>query len=314
MTSTPRSLAATLTTFAALGALAACGGKARPPATTPEAPARAAEKAPVPGDSYGGEGYGGEGYGDAEQGVWGDDPCGSGGPLIAESPPVPADPPELAAYLPTLPAAAGSPDPAMVYAVPLHDSPSVGLAGAPVTVVTTYEFADPYSDRLRPTFVALRERYGKDLRLVWKHFIVHRQVQVAALGACAAARQGKFEPFMNELYDRVFADGQRRWDLGAVSAVAAGVGLDAQRFDTDLRSQGCKDEVIRDQSLFAGLGQAAVPVTWINGRPLMGAQPIESFVQVIDEELAKAKAALARKGAKAADYYPNLVKTGRTSP
>jgi len=318
-------------TFAAVLRVAACGGgKGAGPAgpgggvAAPMAQGDqrtgAGEGA---GEPYGGVAYGGIAYGGA---AYGGDPCSGigqawqdpcAGPMIAEPPPPPPDPPELAAYLPPSgPRPSGQLDPAAHYAVPLHDSPAAGPAAAPVTLVTTYEFADPYGDRLRPTLDALAARYGKDLRIVWKHFIVHRdRAQVAALGACAAAKQGKFQPFMNAMFEASVAPGgNRRWDLEAVKLVADGQGLDPAKFDKDLRGTTCKAEVIRDQQLFESLGQLAVPVSWINGRVVQGAQPAEAFAAVIDEELAVAKAALAKRGAKLDKYYAGLVKTGKTSP
>ena len=306
--------------FTALVVVAACGGGkgAAVPTAAPRAMAEggAGEAAMAyGGQAYGGDGYGGDGYGGDGYGMtqpW-EDPCG--GPLAVQPPPPPPDPPELAAYLPPSPRATGQPDPAARYAVPLHDSPSIGPKAAPVTMVVTFEFADPYGDRLRPTIDQLAEHYGNDLKVVWKHFIVHQdKAQVSALAACAAAKQGQFRPFMNAMFTASVAPGgNRRWDLEATKLVAGGVGLDLARFDTDLRSEACKRDVIRDQQLFVGLGQAAVPVTWINGRVLQGAQPYESFAALIDEELATARAKLGKRG-KVEGYYDSLVKAGRTSP
>ena len=119
---------------------------------------------------------------------------------------------------------------------------------------------------------------------------------------------------MNAMFDASVAPGgNRRWDLGAIQTVATAVGLEPARFDADLHSKRCKAEVIRDQALFEGLGQQAVPVSWINGRMLQGAQPVDGFVPLIDEELAKAQAALA-KHVKLEAYYPSIVKKGRKKP
>ncbi len=315
----------------ALAVLAACGGKSAP-TTAPAIKVAPAEPRAVQGAgiAYGGAGYGGAGYGDIYGGLvyggagYGGDPCSWGADPYGgdpcgtrpSSPPPPVDPPELAGYLPPVGGRVGAPDPAVVYSVPLHDSPRVGPATAPVTMVVTFEFADPYSDRLRSVVAQLGQRYDQDLRVVWKHFIVHRSnAQVSALAACAAAKQGKFIAFHHAMFDAAMGSGgNRRYDLEAVRAVADAQRLDRARFDADLASTACKDEVIRDQKLFESLGQAAVPVTWINGRVVQGAQPIDKFAALIDEELARAKAALAKKGAKPANYYPGLVKSGRTSP
>jgi protein-disulfide isomerase len=316
-----RSLVAVVSATSALLLAAACGGGGKPAPAEPRAMVAEGDRAEAAmaygGAAYGGAAYGGAAYGGIAQ-QWHDpcagDPCG---PLTVQPPPPPPDPPELASYLPARsPRPPGQPDPAAHYAVPLHDSPSSGPKAAPVTLVVTFEFADPYGDRLRPTLDQLAASYGADLKIVWKHFIVHYdRAQVSALAACAAARQGKFQPFMNAMFAASIAPGgNRRFDLEATKIVASGQGLDLARFDKDLRSDACKAEVIRDQQLFESLGQGAVPVCYINGRVLQGAQPYDSFAKLIDEELATARTALSKRGAKVEDYYPGLVKTGRTAP
>ncbi|MEZ4398649.1 MAG: thioredoxin domain-containing protein [Kofleriaceae bacterium] len=258
------------------------------------------------GYGYGGHGYGGYGYGGYGYG---------GRPSQLAAPPSPADPPALAAYLPPPAGRYSRQDPAAIYAVPVDDSPAIGPADARVTIVTTFEFADPYSNRLRPVWDAVRARYGGDVRIVWKHFIVHRSLaQAAALAACAAGRQSKFPQFYAVMSDRVWGDEHPRdFTVTAATAAAADAGLDLRQFDADLRSPRCTAEVIRDQQLFERLGQGAVPVSYINGRVVPGAMPFDSFTPVIDEELAKANAAIA-KGVKARDYYATIVAAGRTAP
>ena len=44
--------------------------------------------------------------------------------------------------------------------------------------------------------------------------------------------------------------------------------------------------VQRDLDEAARLGLSGTPAFFINGRPLTGAQPLEAFVRVIEEELA----------------------------
>jgi predicted DsbA family dithiol-disulfide isomerase len=54
------------------------------------------------------------------------------------------------------------------------------------------------------------------------------------------------------------------------------------------------------------LGVRGTPAFFINGRYLSGAQPIESFKAVIDEELKKADEAI-KGGVKAEDYYRTAI-------
>ena len=50
-----------------------------------------------------------------------------------------------------------------------------------------------------------------------------------------------------------------------------------------------KAAVQNDLNEGAGLGLTGTPAFFINGRELIGAQPIEAFTTIIDDELALAK-------------------------
>lgn len=68
---------------------------------------------------------------------------------------------------------------------------------------------------------------------------------------------------------------------------AGKLGLDRAAFDQCLDSG--KHEAVIKTAFASGekLGVNSTPTIYINGRPLIGAQPYEVFKQVIDEELAR---------------------------
>lgn len=68
-----------------------------------------------------------------------------------------------------------------------------------------------------------------------------------------------------------------------------------------------RKQVVADQELAASANARATPNTYVNGRKLLGARPLEDFKQVIDEELTKAKAMVAR-GVKADKVYDEVIK------
>jgi protein-disulfide isomerase len=69
-------------------------------------------------------------------------------------------------------------------------------------------------------------------------------------------------------------------------AHAQAVGLDMTRFTTDLESATLKAVLDRDLAEGSKLGITGTPTFFINGVPLVGAQPIEAFTTVIDKALA----------------------------
>ena len=63
------------------------------------------------------------------------------------------------------------------------------------------------------------------------------------------------------------------------------LGLDLAKFKEALDTGKFKDAVKKDQALAAKVGVRGTPAFFINGRKLVGAQPVEEFKKVIDFEL-----------------------------
>jgi protein-disulfide isomerase len=191
------------------------------------------------------------------------------------------------------------PDPASVYAVPVGTSPVEGSAKARVTMVMAFEFACPYCRRAWGTVEKLQQKYGKDLRVVYKQLVVHPQTAtLMANASCAAHRQNRWRALAELLWTQAFDT--RDFDPQNIEALAKQAGLNMRRYEADLAA--CSQEIGADQAMLARLGVVATPTFFINGRVLQGAQPIEQFSALIDEELAKEKAA-EKRGVPAGRYY-----------
>jgi len=206
------------------------------------------------------------------------------------------------------------PDPATVYSVPIDGDPVKGPANAKVTIVEAAEFACPFCQRVTSTIDELLKQYPNDVRLVWKHYVVHPQVATtAALATCAAQKQGKFF----EMKAKIFTDGWpegRMGDIGeaTMTKFAQELGLNMDKFKTDMASDGCKQDIANDQKVLSAVGVRGTPAFFINGRFISGAQPIDKFKAVIDEELKKADDAL-KGGQKVEEYYSSIVAKGKKS-
>jgi len=210
------------------------------------------------------------------------------------------------------------PDRAKTYAMPVDGDPFEGPADAKVTIVKAYDYACPYCEKVRDTMQSLRQKYGNDLRIVYKQFVVHPQVATAgALAFCAAARQGKAVEMDKLLWDKSFKahsydkDGdnnQKCWDSPAGCPVVLGyaqeIGLNADKFKADMKD--CQGLVQKDMKDLQTLGVGATPSFFINGRFIAGAMPMENFTQLIDEEMKKADAAIAA-GTPKAEYYNQVI-------
>jgi protein-disulfide isomerase len=170
-------------------------------------------------------------------------------------------------------------------AVETGNAPARGNPKAPVTIVEFSDFQCPYCVRARPTVKKVREEYGDKVRFVFRHFPLdfHAQAQKAGEAAACAGEQGKFW----EMHDLLW-ENTSKLQVADLKAHAATLGLDAAAFGACLDSGRYASLVESDLAAGQGYGVSGTPAFFVNGRPLVGAQPFEAFEQLIDDELARA--------------------------
>jgi protein-disulfide isomerase len=167
------------------------------------------------------------------------------------------------------------------------DDASAGPATAPITIIEFSDFQCPFCQRVMPTLKRVRETYGDRVRIVWKDFPltqIHPQAFKAAEAGNCAREQGKFW----EYHDRLFAN-QQALQPEFLKKYAADAGLDASKFNACLDTAKYSDHVQEQMGVGTGLGVGSTPSIFINGRLVAGAQPYETFVSIINEELDRAK-------------------------
>ena len=214
------------------------------------------------------------------------------------------------------PAAAkpGQPDPKAVYKVPLKgDEPQKGPDDALVTIVEISDFECPFCSRVEPTIKSVIDKYGKDVRVVWMNnpLPFHKNAKPAANAALEAHAQKGDKGFW-AMHDKMFAN-QKALTTDNLEAWAKELGLNAAKFKKALADDKYGKRIQEQQALASSLGARGTPAFFINGRNLRGAQPLPAFTAVIDEELAKAKALVA-KGTAKAKVYETIIATGETGP
>ena len=166
------------------------------------------------------------------------------------------------------------------------DGPAKGPATAPVTIVEFSDFECPFCARVVPTLDQVKEKYGDQVRIVFRQFPLdmHPNASKAAEAALCANEQGKFW----EMHDAMFAD-QRKLAVADLKTTAGTLGLDAASFGSCLDSGKHADKVKADIKAGTLAGVSGTPALFVNGRFLNGAVPFETIAEVIDEELARAK-------------------------
>lgn len=190
--------------------------------------------------------------------------------------------------------------------VPVEGRPSLGPSDAPITLVVFSDFECPFCSRVQPTLATLRERYGDRLRIVFRNepLPFHAHARDAANAAMEAYVQRGDAGFW-AMHDRLFAN-QRALDRDALARYAQEVGLDAARFRAAIAS-GAHDALIDDDVAIAEqVGANGTPNFFVNGRQIVGAQPVEAFVRLIDRELETANA-LTASGVAPGELYARLM-------
>lgn len=164
------------------------------------------------------------------------------------------------------------------------DDPSRGIAVAPVTVVMFFDFQCGYCDRARPTMDQLLELYPNSIRVVYRDYPIpkHPRAQRMAEAANCANEQGRYFEYADALFAQM-----RRTDDADLLARATEVGLDFPRFQQCLDSGRYAAEVQADFRDGQAVGVSGTPAFFVNGRLISGAQPVDVFIELIDEELGR---------------------------
>ncbi len=137
----------------------------------------------------------------------------------------------------------------------------------------------------------LVERYVEDgtLRIEWRDFPYQGQELVNA--ARAAGEQGRFWEYHDLLYENQGSGNSGAFSDEKLSGFARELGLDVEKFESDIESRELSAAVQADFEAGQGAGVSGTPTFEINGRRLVGFQPLETFEQLVEEEARKAEGA-----------------------
>jgi protein-disulfide isomerase len=217
------------------------------------------------------------------------DTKGRANAVIAPGPTAPTPLPPLAPEAPTV-----------LYRVPIGTSPALGSTSALVTLVEFSDFQCPFCKRAEPTVSALRAKYGDDLRVVWKNepLANHERAKPAAELAMAARDQGGDAMFW-KVHDDLYASSL---DDAALSQITTSYGV--KRATTHHKA------LDDDHALAGSLGITVIPVFFVNGRKIVGAQDLSVFTTLVDAELADARARVA-KGTARDKVYDEIMATAQ---
>lgn len=179
----------------------------------------------------------------------------------------------------------------------------IGPDDALVTIVEWSDFDCRYCQRNAPVLAKVREKYGDQVRIVHRHYPMpfHPTAMLAAEASAAAAAQGKFWPYHEQLWANF---GKRsRADL---EAFAQNVGLDMAKFRAALDEHRYRNAVLAEAATAEAFGVEGTPTMFINGQPVVGSREQADFDRIIDAHIQSAKSVVA-KGLAKREIYPMMM-------
>ncbi len=183
-----------------------------------------------------------------------------------------------------------SADPFVDLLAKLHvaGDPSIGPAGARVTVVEFADFECPHCRELNDGMKTIETRYPQ-IRVVYADFPIaqiHSWAETAAIGARCAFMQspGAFWKMADSIFgDQDAISTENVWDK--LVGFASQAGLDADAFKACMSSPEAAKAVDDNHQQGLDLGINSTPTVFVNGRPLPGGD-ITTLEQYIDFDLA----------------------------
>lgn len=140
---------------------------------------------------------------------------------------------------------------------------TLGPEGATVTLMEYGDYECPYCGRAYPIVERIREHFGEDLRLGFRHFPMtdmHPHARIAAEAAEAAWAQGSFW----EMHEKLFED-QENLEGDDLRGRATELNLDLHRFERELTEHIHLRRV--EENMESGLASEVpgTPAFFING-------------------------------------------------
>jgi protein-disulfide isomerase len=162
-----------------------------------------------------------------------------------------------------------------------------GPDDAPLTLVLYGDYECPYTRRSLSAVHAVQQRFGDQLRFVFRNFPlteIHPHALQAAEAAEAAAAQGRFW----EMHASLFAH-QQALEEADLLQYARDLGLDTTRFEQDLATHAYLGSINGDVESGLRSGVQGTPTFFINGVLHTASWDQDSLAAVLQRAIAQSR-------------------------
>ena len=170
------------------------------------------------------------------------------------------------------------------------DPMAMGDVDAPIVLVNYSDWRCPFCAKfardMEPTLVSDYVETGK-LRIEWRDMpIFGDESMVAARAGRAAAEQGKFHDFHEVVMAAAPERGHADLNEQTLMAFAEETGIpDLEKFRADILSDRFDEAIAKDAEEGALYGVNSTPTFIVGKGAIVGAQPLETFVEAIESQL-----------------------------
>lgn len=162
-----------------------------------------------------------------------------------------------------------------------------GAKDAKITLVEFGDFQCPACGSVYPIVEQLLEEYNGKVNFAFREYPLpsHPNARVAAHAAEAAGAQGKFFDMYGALYQNQSEWDQSKNPMEVFEQYAKNIGLDVEKFKSDVNSKKYDSKIQKDISDGNAVGVNATPTFFLNGEKITGGLPYDQFKAKIEAAL-----------------------------
>jgi len=179
------------------------------------------------------------------------------------------------------------------FRVPLGNDPFIGSNNASVIIIAFSDYECPFCKKGEAIIKDILAKYPDDVIYVFKDSPLttnHPNAYNSALAAECAKEQNKYWEYHDYLFEH-----SDQLEIRYLKEYAVLLGLDSARFNDCLDNQRYKSEVEQDMRTAELIGVTGTPTFFIrnirvaDAVRIIGAQPEEEFIKVINSEMNEKK-------------------------